>query len=113
MQQHLNTSHVILYRNNHEILVSMQLFKYISCYSLSKMVQVDGETIKAFKYISCYSLSVPEEWLGEEFIKFKYISCYSLSFSRAYGILFQVYLNTSHVILYRLRLKSYPRQGFI
>ena len=36
MSEHLNTSHVILYRHLHAAaLVQQTIFKYISCYSLS------------------------------------------------------------------------------
>ena len=35
-QDHLNTSHVILYQNRHLLVHITAIFKYISCYSLSE-----------------------------------------------------------------------------
>ena len=79
-QGNLNTSHVILYLNIVIALVAIMPFKYISCYSLS---DVD--------YIVVFGL-----------YKFKYISCYSLSRVNFSNLSIHEYLNTSHVILYRI-----------
>ena len=106
------------------------LFKYISCYSLSRAMQERNVNIGEFKYISCYSLSSLRRSWTKELLNlntshvilylrnaalrivssiFKYISCYSLS-----KILFRynindIYLNTSHVILYHFSI--YPCDG--
>ena len=74
----LNTSHVILYLKEEVQANDEPKFKYISCYSLSRL----------------WVVSPP----GEEF---KYISCYSLSVIGKYICNFHINLNTSHVILYR------------
>ena len=36
----LNTSHVILYQESRISIVFMPLFKYISCYSLSRSIEI-------------------------------------------------------------------------
>ena len=54
-----------------------------------------------FKYISCYSLSRAAYQAKFEPIRFKYISCYSLSGSESACSGYDLYLNTSHVILYQ------------
>ena len=104
-----------------------RIFKYISCYSLSKYHNHEIKKVYAFKYISCYSLSytyVP----GNELLRiFKYISCYSLSPAgtapeevariQIHLMLFfiidwiaiqfpKIHSNTSHVILYRAAAAS-------
>ena len=101
--------------------VQMTLFKYISCYSLSRAILSGKWGLSEFKYISCYSLSkyirlkatinnnlntshvilYPNTLVNKQSLSlFKYISCYSLSLAAAAENPAQANLNTSHVILY-------------
>ena len=98
----LNTSHVILYRENLLLLLLyLSSFKYISCYSLSYYNKQDKKCHCVFKYISCYSLSIFPHTFN--FLnKFKYISCYSLSLEFSKFLSASANLNTSHVILYHM-----------
>ena len=99
-----NTSHVTLYLNVKQFIekrkrVSIHLmllfilllqpvqncqarFQYISCYSLSLVIEFQETVTEEFQYISCYSLS-GSTWQTETLQKFQYISCYSLSVSES------------------------------
>ena len=79
-----------------------QLFKYISCYSLSQDANYNILPGYIFKYISCYSLSLSGDCTVLVSQLFKYISCYSLSLILQSWLLLHLHLNTSHVILYRV-----------
>ena len=121
LELHSNTSHVILYPSRRRCVCFCFAFKYISCYSLSKVFQngtylaqnsntshvilyqgkrreTTGEG--TFKYISCYSLSSFSNTNFADVIAFKYISCYSLSSLYIFSQMCLFYSNTSHVILY-------------
>ena len=74
----LNTSHVLIYREQPYELPHYCQFKYISCSYLSLLVLPERFLLLPFKYISCSYLS--RRWLNSP----KAVS----------------YLNTSHVLIY-------------
>ena len=94
----LNTSHVSV-----TVMPPLKLsftsleFKYISCFSYSKLQVLTCCTAIPFKYISCFSYSVTNTQGVCKFILFKYISCFS--YRRQILTLRHVNnsLNTSHV----------------
>ena len=69
-----------------------------------------GNFAPTFKYISCYSLSAQACKAITDAIEFKYISCYSLSKALQHSYPFDGYLNTSHVILYRIYTETQHQQ---
>ena len=94
---HSNTSHVILYLNGPQPGCRQLLFKYISCYSLSRggICNVSGFNIQIHLMLF-FILG----WfvLASLLIKFKYISCYSLSLRRR--LLVHVSLIQIHLMLF-------------
>ena len=78
-------------------------FKYISCYLLSSLAASKKSTKNSFKYISCYLLSTGAKHAKVVGHLFKYISCYLLSLPQSATKTFPIYLNTSHVIFYRIK----------
>ena len=76
-----NTSHVIVYPAGRIMSALWRVFKYISCYCLSRLATMAAEQLRGFKYISCYCLSALRRG----------------SASR------HSHSNTSHVIVYRPR----------
>ena len=100
--KHLNTSHVIFYREvgvvwsakNGDLNTSHVIF-YL------KWSNIPAKDV-AFKYISCYFLS-DHNGLSSQFAAvFKYISCYFLSNGIIAISMLEHNLNTSHVIFYHL-----------
>ena len=102
-------------------LQGFKRFKYISCYCLSRcpkgpwkfcriqihlmLLFIGGSDVygwvdSAFKYISCYCLSLSMAQFFISAAKFKYISCYCLSNFKLLHSSFNLYSNTSHVIVY-------------
>ena len=100
-RSHSNTSHVIVYlplpeRCNPRCCIQIHLmllfiftsgvpsfvlriFKYISCYCLSRRQSNAPLSVLIFKYISCYCLSLSGAAAELFRLLFKYISCYCLS----------------------------------
>ena len=52
-----NTSHVIVYPKEFGKNINKYVFKYISCYCLSRKSSSETRFLQKFKYISCYCLS--------------------------------------------------------
>ena len=101
--QYSNTSHVILYRIRSQTPQSASAFKYISCYSLSKL----RLTLRIrFRYSNTSHVILYREKgviRANRRTAFKYISCYSLS-PGIFPVYERVpYSNTSHVILYHVK----------
>ena len=69
-----------------------KVFKYISCYGLSKDFNYALDAVLKFKYISCYGLSEHGFEITLMEAEFKYISCYGLSY-----ILLCIYLMPYHI----------------
>ena len=77
------------------------VFKYISCYSLSSWRYQAFLYVRIFKYISCYSLSRVFRacfWCSFN-LNTSHVILYHNCFNYIYN--YDNYLNTSHVILYR------------
>ena len=106
--ENLNTSHVEVYLIHlRQIRSTPPQFKYISCWSLSSKDSAICTAVSLFKYISCWSLSWFSYIRLHSSITFKYISCWSLS--RRWDLKQSSHsdLNTSHVEVYLLlRLQS-------
>ena len=97
-----NTSHVIVYLKSETKPYKISIFKYISCYCLSRSEVLLHTTEQLFKYISCYCLSIS----SLIFPQFTWIQIHlMLLFIRLNRHLLSVlrYSNTSHVIVYRCR----------
>ena len=82
-------------------LLSICLFQYISCYSLSFWDGLGDYEPILFQYISCYSLSIKAATGQKITVVFQYISCYSLSSGIAFSADNGACFNTSHVTLYQ------------
>ena len=108
----LNTSHVLIYRNNGIKGGKYMEFKYISCSYLSEYALSGIDASLEFKYISCSYLSSLFHQQCVYRQSFKYISCSYLSDFALYFLLGASNLNTSHVLIY-LELLSMEQRGIL
>ena len=117
-----NTSHVTLYRNVHswswrlcivsihhmllfiffslEVICTRKLFQYITCYSLSQVIQFVHVRFSPFQYITCYSLSRPERFIQVVIDLFQYITCYSLSVVTPSTVVSTNLVSIHHMLLF-------------
>ena len=79
-------------------------FQYISCCSLSMRPLITEYLTHEFQYISCCSLSNPRNFSVTSSFLFQYISCCSLSLKTLCATQEGHCFNTSHVVVYLIRI---------
>ena len=96
-----DTSHVTLYLVQPDFYLLVDVFQYISCYSLSRDYNGSGYKRNKFQYISCYSLSLTRPCFFAAFSSFNtsHVTLYLKAVVSSF--LWKPCFNTSHVTLYR------------